>query len=119
MSITSDIRSSADTALGQGKQVLDQAQAQLNDVPGQPNACVRQPTAPANQPTGTAQGHGTAPPRQTGDVTRAFVQQRPRPVPRVYFVPRDLPSPPDALPLRQWQLPAGPEHPYLTPLISG
>ncbi len=37
MSITSDIRSYADTALEQGKQVLDQAQAQLNDVSGQAN----------------------------------------------------------------------------------
>jgi hypothetical protein len=35
MSITSDIRSYADTAVSQGKQVLDQAQAQLNDVTGQ------------------------------------------------------------------------------------
>ncbi|MEO6886080.1 MAG: hypothetical protein ABI232_07330 [Jatrophihabitantaceae bacterium] len=40
MSITSDIRSYADTALGQGKQVLDQAQAQLNDVTGQANEFV-------------------------------------------------------------------------------
>ncbi|MCU1658620.1 MAG: hypothetical protein JWO57_3276 [Pseudonocardiales bacterium] len=35
MSITSDIRSYADTALEQGKQVLDQAQSQLTDVSGQ------------------------------------------------------------------------------------
>lgn len=35
MSITSDIRSYADTAVSQGKQVLDQAQAQFNDVSGQ------------------------------------------------------------------------------------
>jgi hypothetical protein len=35
MSITSDIRSYADNAVSQGKQVLDQAQAQLNDVTGQ------------------------------------------------------------------------------------
>jgi hypothetical protein len=32
MSITSDIRTYADTAVQQGKQVLDTAQAQLNDV---------------------------------------------------------------------------------------
>jgi uncharacterized protein YjbJ (UPF0337 family) len=35
MSIISDIRSYADTAVSQGKQGLDQAQAQLNDVTGQ------------------------------------------------------------------------------------
>lgn len=35
MSIASDIRSYADNAVTQGKQVLDQAQAQLNDVTGQ------------------------------------------------------------------------------------
>jgi len=40
MSITSDIRSYADTALEQGKQVLDQAQTQLNDVTGQANEFV-------------------------------------------------------------------------------
>jgi len=40
MSITSDIRSYADSALEQGKQVLDQAQAQLNDVTGQANEFV-------------------------------------------------------------------------------
>jgi hypothetical protein len=37
MSIASDLRSYADTAVNQGKQVLDQAQAQLNDVTGQAN----------------------------------------------------------------------------------
>jgi hypothetical protein len=37
MSITSDIRAYADTAVSQGKQVLDTAQAQLNDVTGQAN----------------------------------------------------------------------------------
>ena len=37
MSITSDIRSYADTALEQGKQALDQAQTQLTDVTGQAN----------------------------------------------------------------------------------
>jgi uncharacterized protein YjbJ (UPF0337 family) len=37
MSITSDIRSYADSAVSQGKQVLDQAQAQLNDVTGSAN----------------------------------------------------------------------------------
>ncbi len=37
MSIASDIRTYADTAVNQGKQVLDQAQAQLNDVTGQAN----------------------------------------------------------------------------------
>lgn len=44
MSITSDIRSYADTAIEQGKQVLDStvanAQAQLNDVTGQANEFV-------------------------------------------------------------------------------
>lgn len=40
MSITSDIKSYADTALEQGKQVLDQAQAQFNDVTGQANELV-------------------------------------------------------------------------------
>jgi uncharacterized protein YjbJ (UPF0337 family) len=40
MSITSDIRSYADTAVSQGKQVFDQAQAQLNDVTGQANEFV-------------------------------------------------------------------------------
>jgi len=40
MSITSDIRNYADTAVNQGKQVLDQAQAQLNDVTGQANDLV-------------------------------------------------------------------------------
>jgi hypothetical protein len=37
MSIASDIRSYADTAVSQGKQALDQAQAQINDVTGQAN----------------------------------------------------------------------------------
>jgi hypothetical protein len=37
MSIASDLRSYADNAVSQGKQVLDQAQAQLNDVTGQAN----------------------------------------------------------------------------------
>jgi hypothetical protein len=37
MSIASDIRSYADNAVSQGRQVLDQAQAQLNDVTGQAN----------------------------------------------------------------------------------
>jgi hypothetical protein len=37
MSITSDIRSYADSALEQGKQVLDQAQSQLTDVSTQAN----------------------------------------------------------------------------------
>lgn len=40
MSITSDVRSYADAALDQGKQVLDQAQAQLTDVTGQANEFV-------------------------------------------------------------------------------
>ena len=35
MSITTDIRGYADTAIEQGKQVLDQAQAQFNEVAGQ------------------------------------------------------------------------------------
>jgi len=37
MSITSDIRSYADTAFEQGKQALDQAQTQFTDVTGQAN----------------------------------------------------------------------------------
>jgi uncharacterized phage infection (PIP) family protein YhgE len=37
MSIATDIRTYADTAVSQGKQVLGQAQAQLNDVTGQAN----------------------------------------------------------------------------------
>ncbi|HEX3614073.1 MAG TPA: hypothetical protein VHU88_20460 [Sporichthyaceae bacterium] len=37
MSIASDLRGYADNAVTQGKQVLDQAQAQLNDVTGQAN----------------------------------------------------------------------------------
>ena len=37
MSIASDLRGYADNAVSQGKQVLDQAQAQLNDVTGQAN----------------------------------------------------------------------------------
>ncbi len=40
MSITSDIRSYADTALEQGKQVIDQAQTQLTDVTEQANGIV-------------------------------------------------------------------------------
>jgi hypothetical protein len=40
MSITSDIRSYADTAIEQGKHVLDQAQSQLTDVTGQANEFV-------------------------------------------------------------------------------
>jgi ElaB/YqjD/DUF883 family membrane-anchored ribosome-binding protein len=40
MSITSDIRSYADTALEQGKQVLDQAQTQISGVTGQANELV-------------------------------------------------------------------------------
>jgi len=40
MSITKDIRSYADSALEQGKQVLDQAQTQLTDVTEQANGLV-------------------------------------------------------------------------------
>lgn len=40
MSITSDIRGYADTAIEQGRQVLGQAQSQLNDVTGQANEFV-------------------------------------------------------------------------------
>jgi hypothetical protein len=40
MSITKDIRSYADSAFEQGKQVLDQAQTQLTDVTGQANDLV-------------------------------------------------------------------------------
>jgi hypothetical protein len=48
MSITSDIRSYADTALEQGKQVLDQAQAQLTDATGQANEFVGKLRAKSN-----------------------------------------------------------------------
>jgi uncharacterized protein YjbJ (UPF0337 family) len=47
MSITSDIRSYADTALVQGKQVVGQAQAQLTDVTGQANQFVGKLTGTA------------------------------------------------------------------------
>ncbi len=40
MSIASDIRAYADSAVSQGKQVLDTAQAQLNDYTGQANDIV-------------------------------------------------------------------------------
>jgi hypothetical protein len=40
MSITKDIRTYADNAVEQGKQVLDQAQTQLHDVTGQANGLV-------------------------------------------------------------------------------
>jgi hypothetical protein len=52
MSITSDIRAYADSALGQGKQVLEsgiaKAQTQLNDVTGQANELVRKLTEKAD-----------------------------------------------------------------------
>jgi hypothetical protein len=48
MSITSDIRSYADTALEQGKQVLDQAQAQFTDATGQANEFVGKLRAKSN-----------------------------------------------------------------------
>jgi ElaB/YqjD/DUF883 family membrane-anchored ribosome-binding protein len=47
MSITKDIRSYADTAVEQGKQVLDQAQTQLHDVTGQANGLVGKVTGAA------------------------------------------------------------------------
>lgn len=47
MSITSDIRAYADSALEQGKQVVGQAQAQLNDVTGQANEFVGKVTGTA------------------------------------------------------------------------
>lgn len=49
MSITNDIRSYADTAVSQGKQVLEQAQAQLNDVTGQANDYVGKFSANATE----------------------------------------------------------------------
>jgi uncharacterized protein YjbJ (UPF0337 family) len=53
MSITSDIRAYADTAVSQGKQVLDStisgAQAQLNDVSGQANDFVGKLTGTAKE----------------------------------------------------------------------
>jgi hypothetical protein len=48
MSIASDIRSYTDTAVSQGKQVLDQAQAQLNDVTGQANELFGKATVAVN-----------------------------------------------------------------------
>jgi DNA-binding protein HU-beta len=47
MSITKDIRSYADNAVEQGKQVLDQAQTQLHDVTGQANGLVGKVTGTA------------------------------------------------------------------------
>ena len=47
MSLTSDLRSYADTALDQGKQVLGQAQTQLDGVSGQANAIVGKWTSTA------------------------------------------------------------------------
>jgi uncharacterized protein YjbJ (UPF0337 family) len=47
MSITNDIRSYADTALEQGKNVVGQAQAQLTDVTGQANEFVGKLTGTA------------------------------------------------------------------------
>jgi ElaB/YqjD/DUF883 family membrane-anchored ribosome-binding protein len=47
MSITKDIRSYADNAVDQGKQVLDQAQTQLHDVTGQANGLVGKVTGTA------------------------------------------------------------------------
>jgi ABC-type sugar transport system ATPase subunit len=49
MSITSEIRSYADTAVSQGKQVLGQAQTQLNDVTGQANEYVGKFSASAKE----------------------------------------------------------------------
>jgi len=47
MSITKDIRSYADNAVEQGKQVLDQAQTQLHDVTAQANGLVGKVTGTA------------------------------------------------------------------------
>ncbi|MDT4938052.1 MAG: hypothetical protein QOG80_1723 [Pseudonocardiales bacterium] len=60
MSITNDIRSYADTALEQGKQVLDQAQSQLNDVTSQANEFVGKlrGTATDNVSTITSKANG-------------------------------------------------------------
>jgi ElaB/YqjD/DUF883 family membrane-anchored ribosome-binding protein len=49
MSITKDIRSYADNAVEQGKQVLDQAQTQLHDVTGQANGLVGKVTGTAKE----------------------------------------------------------------------
>lgn len=49
MSITKDIRSYADNAVEQGKQVLDQAQTQLHDVTGQANGLVGKVTGGAKE----------------------------------------------------------------------
>lgn len=49
MSITSDIRGYADTAIEQGRQVLEQAQSQLNDVTGQANEIVGKLTGTARE----------------------------------------------------------------------
>jgi uncharacterized protein YjbJ (UPF0337 family) len=60
MSITSDIRNYADTAVSQGKQVLDQAQAQLNDVTGQANEFVGKLTDQAKTNYSEISGKATA-----------------------------------------------------------
>jgi len=49
MSITKDIRSYADNAVEQGKQVLDQAQTQLHEVTGQANGLVVKFTGTAKE----------------------------------------------------------------------
>lgn len=49
MSITSDIRSYADTVGSEGKKVLDKTQAQLNDVTGQANDYFERYTAGARE----------------------------------------------------------------------
>ena len=61
MSITSDIRAYADTAVNQGKQVLDTAQAQLNDVTGQANELVAATPPPRVTTSPTSPARPAAP----------------------------------------------------------
>ena len=61
MSITSEIRGYADTALEQGRQVFGQAQSQLNEVTGQANEFVF-------RLTGTARENATVLTARAGDL---------------------------------------------------
>ena len=59
MSITSDIRGYADSAIEQGRQVLEQAQGQLNDVTGQANEFVGKLTETAKENVTVLTGKAT------------------------------------------------------------
>lgn len=59
MSITSDIRAYADTALEQGKHAVGQAQAQINDVTGQANQFVGKLTGTAKDNVSGLTGKAT------------------------------------------------------------